>query len=80
MSSKQIIESKNAPAPIGPYSQAVLHDGTLYVSGQIAINPQTGELDTSSLAVETDLVLKNLGAVLSEAGMDYSDVLKCSIS
>lgn len=79
MSSKQIIESKNAPAPIGPYSQAVLHDGTLYVSGQIAINPQTGELDTSSLAVETDLVLKNLGAVLSEAGMDYSDVLKCSI-
>lgn len=79
MSSKQIIESKNAPAPIGPYSQAVLHDGTLYVSGQIAINPQTGELDTSSLAVETDLVLKNLGAVLSEAGMDYSNVLKCSI-
>ena len=76
---KTIVNSSNAPAPIGPYSQAVLHGNTLYVSGQIALNPTTGELDTSSIKNETDLVMKNLGAILSEAGMSYSDVLKCSI-
>ena len=76
---KTIIESKEAPAPIGPYSQAVLHNNTLYVSGQIAINPQNGQLDTSNITNETKLVMKNLGAVLSEAGMDFSNVLKCSI-
>lgn len=76
---KTIVNSSNAPAPIGPYSQAVLHGNTLYVSGQIALNPATGELDTSSIKNETDLVMKNLGAILSEAGMSYSDVLKCSI-
>lgn len=76
---KKIIESANAPAPIGPYSQAVMHGNTLYVSGQIAIDPATGILDTSSIANETEWVMKNLGAVLNEAGMDYSNVLKCSI-
>lgn len=76
---KTIIESKNAPAPIGPYSQAVLHNGVLYVSGQIAIVPSTGELDTSTIEQETEQVMRNLGAVLNEAGMDYGDVLKCSI-
>lgn len=76
---KTIIESKEAPAPIGPYSQAVLHNNTLYVSGQIAINPLNGQLDTSNITNETKLVLKNLDAVLSEAGMDFSNVLKCSI-
>lgn len=76
---KTIVNSSNAPAPIGPYSQAVLHGNTLYVSGQIALHPSTGKLDTSNITNETDLVLKNLGAVLKEAGMDYADVLKCSI-
>ncbi len=76
---KKIIESANAPTPIGPYSQAVMHGNTLYVSGQIAIDPATGVLDTSSIANETVWVMKNLGAVLNEAGMDYSNVLMCSI-
>jgi len=76
---KQIIHSNNAPAPIGPYSQAVLKGGTLYVSGQIALDPQTGELHMSSIKAETELVMKNLGAVLKAANMTYEHVLKCSI-
>ena len=76
---KTIIKSSNAPAPIGPYSQAVMHDGLLYVSGQIAINPITGELDTSSIKKETEQVMKNLEAILAEANMEFTDVIKCSI-
>lgn len=76
---KTIIHSADAPAPIGPYSQAVMHGNTLYVSGQIAIDPATGELDTSSISNETELVMKNMGAVLEAAGMGFDDVLKCSI-
>lgn len=76
---KRIVVSEEAPAPIGPYSQAVLHNDVLYVSGQIAINPATGELDTSDISLETEQVMQNLKAVLAEAGMDFSNVLKCSI-
>jgi 2-iminobutanoate/2-iminopropanoate deaminase len=76
---KQIIKIKNAPAPIGPYSQAVLHNGTLYVSGQIALDPSTGELHTENVASETEWVMKNMKAVLAAADMDFSHVLKCSI-
>lgn len=76
---KKVIESENAPKPIGPYSQAILSGNTLYVSGQIAINPETGELDTSSIEAETQLVMKNLGAVLEAAEMNLGDVVKCSI-
>jgi 2-iminobutanoate/2-iminopropanoate deaminase len=76
---KKIIETKNAPAPIGPYNQAVLLDNTLYISGQIAINPKTGTLDTSSVEIETKQVMENLKAILIEAGMDFSNVVKCSI-
>ena len=76
---KQIIKSDNAPAPIGPYSQAVLHNNTLYVSGQIALDPKTGELNCSSISDETELVLKNLEAVLKAADMGFEHVLKCSI-
>lgn len=76
---KSIINSNNAPAPIGPYSQAVMHGNTLYVSGQIAINPKTGKLDTSTIESETEQVMKNLEAVLAEAGMSFSHVLKCSL-
>lgn len=76
---KQIINSSNAPAPIGPYSQAVLKGNTLYVSGQIAIDPDSGELNLSSIKAETELVMKNLGEVLKAANMSYEHVLKCSI-
>ena len=76
---KKIIETPNAPAPIGPYSQAVLFDNTLYSSGQIAINPATGELVSEDISKETMQVMKNIGAVLEEAGMTYEHVLKTTI-
>lgn len=76
---KKIINTPNAPAPIGPYNQAVQVDNTLYVSGQIAINPTTGSLEIDDLKNETHLVMKNMGAVLSAAGMEYSNIVKCSI-
>lgn len=76
---KKIINTKNAPAPIGPYSQAVMVDNTLYTSGQIAINPATNELEIDEIKAETKLVMENLKAVLVEAGMDFSNVIKCSI-
>lgn len=76
---KTIINTKNAPAPIGPYSQAVLVGDTLYTSGQIAINPKTNELEIDDIRSETKLVMENLKALLLEAEMDYSNVIKCSI-
>ena len=76
---KKIINTENAPAPIGPYSQAVMVDNTLYTSGQIAINPKTGDLELEDIKSETVLVMENLKAVLVEAGMDFSNVIKCSI-
>ncbi len=76
---KQIINSPNAPEPIGPYSQAVVKNGTLYVSGQIAINRATGELNTAEIESETEQVMQNLQFILSEAGFAFSDVVKCSI-
>ncbi|MBV6647590.1 MAG: RidA family protein [Cyclobacteriaceae bacterium] len=76
---KKIINTSQAPAPIGPYSQAVFVNDTLYVSGQIAINPESGELITSNIQDETKQVMKNLGAILTEAGLSYEHVIKCSI-
>ncbi len=76
---KKIIETVNAPAPIGPYSQAVLYDDTLYTSGQIAIDPATGNLVAGDITRETEQVMKNIGAVLTKAGMDYEHVLKTTI-
>lgn len=76
---KKIIKTENAPAPIGPYNQAVLANGTLYVSGNIAINPESGELVMDSIKAETKQVMDNLKAVLKEADMDFSHVVKCSI-
>ncbi|MGB5323637.1 RidA family protein [Lutimonas sp.] len=76
---KKIIETSNAPAPIGPYSQAVLYNDTLYTSGQIAIDPATGNLVSGDITEETKQVMKNIGAVLEEAGMSYEDVLKTTI-
>lgn len=73
------IQSKNAPEPIGPYSQAVFSGNTLYCSGQIALNPDTGELNTKDIHTETKQVLENLKAVLAAADMSFSNVVKCSI-
>ncbi|QNK62650.1 RidA family protein [Pedobacter cryoconitis] len=76
---KTIINTSNAPAPIGPYSQAVLANGFLYVSGQIPINPATGELTQSSIKEETEQVMRNLNAVLLEAGFEFTHILKSTI-
>lgn len=76
---KKIINTEKAPAPIGPYSQAVLAGNTLFVSGAIAIDPANGELVQSSIEEETLMVMKNLGAILNEAGMDYSNIVKSTI-
>jgi len=76
---KKIINTTNAPAPIGPYSQAVLVDNTLYVSGQIPLNPKTNELVMTDIKAETKMVMENLKAVLLAADMDFTHVIKCSI-
>lgn len=76
---KKIIITPNAPQPIGPYSQAVLMGNTLYCSGQVAIDPATGNMVQDSIEAETNQVMKNVGALLQAAGMDYSDVVKASI-
>ncbi|WP_026838573.1 RidA family protein [Gillisia sp. JM1] len=76
---KKIINTSNAPAPIGPYNQAVLNGDMLYTSGQIAIDPKTGKLVTDSIQAETELVMENLKAILTEAGMTFENVLKSSI-
>lgn len=75
----KIINTENAPAPIGPYSQSVLAGNTLYVSGQIALMPESGDLLTDNIEDETHQVMKNLGAILKEVGGDYSNIAKCSI-
>jgi 2-iminobutanoate/2-iminopropanoate deaminase len=77
--SKEIIFSKEAPAPIGPYSQAVKVGNALYVSGQIALDADTGELINENITEETHAVMKNLEAVLRAAGFTFSDVVKCTI-
>ena len=76
---KKIINTKHAPAPIGPYNQAVLKGNMLYTSGQIAIDPKTGNMNTEDIKIETKTVMENLKAVLSEAGMTFENVLKTSI-
>jgi len=77
--SKEIVYSKNAPEPIGPYSQGVKVGHTLYTSGQIALDPDTGELINENITEETHAVMKNLDAVLSAAHFSFNDVVKCSI-
>lgn len=76
---KQIINTKNAPAPIGPYNQATKANGMLFISGQIPLNPKTGELITISIEEETHMVMKNLQAILEEAKLTFDNVLKTSI-
>ena len=76
---KTIITTKNAPAPIGPYNQAILSGNTLYTSGQIAINPESGELVLDDIKKETAQVMSNLAAVLKAANMNFDNVIKSSI-
>ena len=76
---KKIINTPNAPAPIGPYNQAVMTGDMLFISGQIALVPGTGELANADLTEETNQVMKNLKAILTEAGMDFSHVVKTTI-
>ncbi|MCW8981627.1 MULTISPECIES: RidA family protein [Altibacter] len=76
---KKIIQTDNAPAPIGPYNQAVLKGNLLFTSGQIALDPKTGALRTDDITTETKLVMENLKAVLAAAGMTFEHVLKTSI-
>jgi len=76
---KKIITTDKAPAPIGPYNQAILIDNTLYVSGQIAINPANGELVTINIIQETNQVLLNVMNILKAAGMDFEHVVKTTI-
>ena len=77
--SKKIIQSPEAPAPIGPYSQAVQADNILYVSGQIPLDATSGELINENITEETHQVMKNLEAILRAAGSSFAQVLKCTI-
>lgn len=76
---KRIINTSDAPAPIGPYSQAVLVNGTVYISGQIAINPANGNIEATDAAGETEQIMKNLKAVLTAAQIDFGHVVKTTI-
>ena len=77
---KTIINTKNAPAPIGPYNQAIKIDNMLFISGQVAMDPNNNnELIKSSITDETHQVMKNLSAILQEAGMDFTNVVKTTI-
>jgi 2-iminobutanoate/2-iminopropanoate deaminase len=77
--SKTIINTPNAPAPIGPYNQAVLTGNLLFISGQVCIDPSTGDLKNSSIEEETAQVMENLKAILTAAGLDFSHVVKTTI-
>ena len=76
---KEIINTKNAPAPIGPYNQAVKAGNTLYISGQIPLIPSTMELFSGTIKEETELVMQSLNSILEEAGMNFENVVKTTI-
>ena len=76
---KRIINTQSAPAPIGPYNQAVIVNNTIYISGQICIDPATGNLKNKDIQEETHQVMKNLKSILQEAGMSFSNVVKTTI-
>ncbi|MFL2617277.1 MAG: Rid family detoxifying hydrolase [Flavobacteriaceae bacterium] len=76
---KKIIYTKKAPDPVGPYNQAIFVNSTLYISGQVAINPETGKIENSNIENETLQVMKNLEAILNEVGFNFKNVIKSSI-
>lgn len=73
---KRIIHTNNAPQAVGPYSQAVENNGTLFISGQIPMDPATGKIVEGGIKEQTEMVMKNIGAILKEAGYTYDDVVK----
>ena len=79
MAFMQVIQTPDAPAAIGPYSQGVVHGGFLYTAGQIALDPKSGEIVGETVAEQTEQVLRNLGAVLKAAGASFSAVLKTTV-
>ena len=79
MMEKKIINTPNAPSPIGPYNQAILSGDLLFISGQVAINPATGNIETTDVIGETHQVMHNLKSILSEARMDFSHIVKTTI-
>lgn len=76
---KTIVQTDNAPSPVGPYNQAIFAGNTLYISGQIAIHPPTGKIVNESIEAETKQVMQNIEAILSEAGMSFENIVKCSV-
>lgn len=76
---KKVINTNKAPAPIGPYNQAVISNNVIYVSGQIPLNPETNQLITGDIAIETHQVMRNLDAILKEAGLNFNHVIKSTI-
>ena len=76
---KEIVYTKNATDPVGPYSQAILTNNTLFISGQVALDPNTGNMINSSIEEETIQVMNNLKAILNKVGFDFSNVIKSTI-
>lgn len=76
---KKIITSKNAPSPIGPYNQAVIANGFMYISGQVGMNPKTGKIIKDSISDETEQVMKNLSSILNKASISFENVVKTTI-
>ena len=76
---KKIIETDKAPLPVGPYNQAILVDKTLYISGQVAINPENNEVIKGSVEDATKLIMKNIQSILDEAGFNFKDVVRSKI-
>ena len=76
---KKIVKTNKAPQPVGPYNQAVIHSSTMYISGQIALNPITKELETNNLKKETMLVMNNLKAILESENLSFENVIKSTI-
>ena len=76
---KKIVNISNAPKPLAPYSQAVMANDTLYISGQIGMDPQTGKIVEGGVAAQCKQVMENIGSILKEVGFDYSNIVKCSI-
>ncbi len=76
---KRVIETKNAPAAVGPYSQAIEANGTLYISGQLPIDPTTGQLVEADIKKQTEMVFHNIEGILTEAGYSFNDVVKMTV-
>lgn len=79
MKERKIVATDEAPRPIGPYEQAVGIEGTYYISGQVGLDPHSGEMDNESIESETHRVMRNVGAILEKAGLSHAHLIKCTI-